>query len=108
MFDIDQTPTFLELVTVRVPNGLGSIEQSFTGLFAALDVPELDTFDLSKPDDTKRFCERVWIGAIELVSGKDPVEFDAGIRDRLIAKAWVRTALVDAYVAGLKRAAAGN
>lgn len=108
MFDVDQKPTFIETVTVKVPNGLSFLEQTFQGLFEAIDLPELEGFDLSKPDDTRRFCERVLVGGNELFSGKKPIEFGDKVKASLIAKSWVRTGIVDAYVAGVQRAARGN
>jgi len=108
MFDIDFKPTFMAEVAVRIPSGASHLEQIFMATFEALDIPELEAFDLATPAGAQAFCERVFVGASDLVSGGKPIGFSAEVRDTIIGKSWARSALVDAYLAGLRKAAAGN
>lgn len=109
MLDIDFKPTFTRLVTVSIPSGASSVEQSFTATFQALDVPEFNSFDLTTVEGISKFLERVFVGADDVVDGGgNPVAFTAELRRRLIALPWARPALVTAYIRGFGQAAEGN
>lgn len=109
MLDIDFKPVFTRTVTVNIPSGASIIEQNFSASFEALDVPEFNGFDLSTPEGTKAFLERVLVDCDDIVDkGGNPVAFTAAMRDRLIAKTWARQGLIKAYLNGFQKEAEGN
>jgi hypothetical protein len=108
MFDIDLKPTFTRRVKVTIPSGATTVEQSFLATFEALDVPEIEAFNIESSEGSKAFLERAFIGADELALGGKPIEFTPDVRDQLIAKPWARRGLVRAYLDGFKEASTGN
>lgn len=109
MLDIDFRPTFSRPVTVLIPSGTGTIEQSFSATFEALDIPEFNGFDLGTEAGAKKFLERVFVGAEDVLDKtRDPVAWTIALRDRLIGLPWARKGLVRSYLSGFREDGQGN
>jgi len=109
MLNLDLAPTFTRTASFHIPSGSGFVEQDCTVTFSALTLEEFAGFDMSKPEDVKRFLVRVVQGMGELVNGQgEPVDYSTAVRDQLINQDWGRQGLVRAYVLGRQKAAVGN
>jgi hypothetical protein len=80
-------------VNVNVPQDGGGIEvQTFDAVFLAL-TPE-ETEEAQKANDPNAWPGKFWIGLSEV----EPAEFTEALRKKFLDRAYVRQALITAYI----------
>lgn len=108
MYNIDLAPTFIRTVNVNVPEGRGVRAEKFDATFRALELPELEQFNMGTKDGQSGFL-RAAIVSLDGIAGKDgPIAHSAELVERVIGRHWDRNALLGAYWEGVNGAAEGN
>lgn len=97
-FIIDDDPKFTRTVTVKTPEGEAHREESFSATFRTIDVDEAAKFDLTESEGSRRFLEHVVVHIEGLVTReKVPVPYTDAIRDQLLKRPAVISALANTY-----------
>lgn len=110
MFKLSTNPTFTHPVEVLVPVDGGHDKQLFKATFRVLDADSDDAQpDLNTASGSTAFLREVLVSMDEL-EGDDgkPVPYSDAIRDQLLKKPYVRTALARTYFAAITKATLGN
>jgi hypothetical protein len=109
MFKIDATPTFRRTVTVVVPDGDSSREETLIATFRVLPTTQVEKFNLLTTAGTLDFL-RAAIVRLDDVAGADgkPVEYSEHVRDAVIDLTYARVALASTYFTEIAQARTGN
>jgi hypothetical protein len=90
-------------VNVNVPQDGGGIEvQTFDAVFLALTPEETDASQQAK--DPNAWPHKFWVGLPEV----EPAEFTEALRKKFLDRAYVRQALITAYIQFLQGIPAKN
>ncbi len=109
MLRIVDNPTFSREVTARVPVEGGWRDENFKATFNVIPIDETDDFDVGTPGGTYDFLCRAIVSLDDIIDGeKVPLDYNDELRDRVLQLSYVRRALFDAYIDGVKGARAGN
>ncbi|MCF1744619.1 hypothetical protein [Paradevosia shaoguanensis] len=106
MFNVEETPTFIETVTVVSPDGEGTKTQTFRATFRLIPLSD-------RPMDGNaawvEFLREVIVTFDDLVgNGERPIPYSEKIRDWAIQRPDVHRALVNAFFAGSNKGIEGN
>ena len=95
-------------VTVQVPGQSGPVPQTFHAEMIELEQPDLDRI-AAQPDADMELIRKTLVGwaGIQNVNG-DEMPFSEELRDRLMARPYVRYAIARAYYDAIGGRAAGN
>jgi hypothetical protein len=109
MFKIDQNPSFTRRVEIKVPADGGHELQDMSVTFRVLSDDEIESFDMRTARGEREFLSATvcHLDDVEDEAGRK-LPYSDGLRDRLIALAYVRVALINAYYAALMGARVKN
>ncbi len=109
MFKVQQSPIFTRPVTVHVPEGGGTRDDTFSATFKAIPSSEVARFDLGTEAGTKEFLRAVTkdLGDLADAAG-EPLKCNAEIFEQVLDWPFTRLALASAYFEGVTAARTGN
>ncbi|UGA45955.1 phage tail assembly chaperone [Bradyrhizobium quebecense] len=109
MFNVSPKRTFTHDVAVLVPIDAGHEEQTLKTTFNFLDTEELKDFDLRTLEGSTAFLNAIVASFHDLVDGDGgPVPYSEELRNRLIRRQYVRSALLSHYGEAVTKAKEGN
>lgn len=107
MFKVSAEPKFTHPVTVFVPTDGGHEAQTFPVTFRV--VPEDELGDREGAEGQKEALRKIVAHMDDLVDDDEqPVPYSDAIREQLIGQAYVRIALMTAYIKAITKTKAGN
>jgi hypothetical protein len=109
MFVVQESPTFTHSVEVLVPVDGGHDKQTFKATFQLLPADRESEFDLTTVEGSNGFLRAIVVSMDELVDAENkPIAYSDRLRDKLLSRAYVRSALVRTYYAAMTKATVGN
>lgn len=109
MFVVDRNPQFTHSITVNVPVNGGIEQQVCKATFRVVPTSEMDAFDLSEVEGTIAFLRSALVEMADLADTEGaPLPWNDEIRDLLLDRIYVRSALVTGYFKAVSGARAGN
>ncbi|KXF92088.1 hypothetical protein [Phaeobacter inhibens] len=109
MFNVITQPTFSRTVKVRVPKGDGSEVQSFRATFRAIDDEEAEGISFLKVSEVKAHLRKIIVSFDDLCDEQgQPITYSEDIRENMLARSYVRIALLETYAEALTQERLGN
>lgn len=109
MFKLVENPTFTHTVKVKVPVDGGYADQSFKATFNVVPLDERRQFDLEDAEASDAFLRRIIAKLDDIADAEGkPLEYSDAVRDALIARDYVRIAIVRSYFEAMGGARSGN
>ncbi|NML88346.1 hypothetical protein HHL26_04605 [Sphingobium sp. TB-6] len=109
MFIVDLDPQFTHAVKVKVPVDGGHKEETFKATFRVIPTDEMGQYDLSDGESSAVFLRRAIVSMSELVDrDKEPLSYNDDLRDELLRRPYVRSALARTYFEAVTGAKSGN
>lgn len=109
MFKLQKDPQFTHDVPVMVPVDDGHQEEMLRTRFRVLDDEALAEIDWESKDGAKVFLRAVIVRFEDVVDDHDkPILMSDELRERMIAKPYIRDGLTTAYGKALSKARLGN
>lgn len=107
MFRVNHKPTFSREVRVQVPDGEGTVEETFTATFVLLD--EDDAAPEALGESVVAFLRKAIVGLDDLADeAGQPLPYTPEVRDAVIRRLDARGALIRTYYAAAGEATVGN
>jgi len=107
MFKIEADPKFTHDVTVCVPVDGGHANQTFKVTFRVVDIDQLG--DTSSLEAQQELLRKIVCGMDDMIDDADqPVPYSDALRDQLIAKPYVRAAMIQTYLSAITKTKLGN
>lgn len=109
MFNVVKDPVFTRTVTILVPEGDGTVEETMDVTFRSLPDEESANLNWNALDDVKAFLGKVIVDIDDLVGeNNQPIKFDQDVLAMILARPYVRVALLKQYSRSNIEAITGN
>lgn len=106
-FKINANPEFSRTVRVLVPEGDGHVEHTFEARFRVVD--ETDDNELVSRDGMKSFLREAIVSFDDIVgTDNQPMSYSEELRDQMLARSYVRLALMSTYSTAVTKLREGN
>ena len=109
MFKVDENPSFIRTVKVKVPKGEGHEEQTFKAAFNVVDDEIVDGVQLQNAAEVKKVLRKMLAGMEDLANtAGEAIPYSEEIREKILKLPYVRIALLAAYYEGVTDQRSGN